>query len=84
MDWVFAYNAFLFCTLHAHASPCIIFFSYIVPKNLFCYVSSSVSSFSFSNMALRKSVPSKNSIFRCGSSFSSSLPFVPIKDRFRD
>ena len=58
--------------------------SYFVPENPFCYVSSSIISFSFSNMALRKSIPSKNSISHRGSSFSSSFPFVPIRDRFCD
>lgn len=66
--------------MHPHA----LFFSYFVPKKLFCYVSSFVISFSFSNMAPRKFVPLKILISRCGSSFSSSLPFVPIRDRFRD
>lgn len=52
--------------------------SYFVPENLFYYVSSYVISFSFSNMAPRKSIPSKNLISHRGSLFSSSLPFVSI------
>ena len=35
-------------------------------------------------MAPKKSAPSKNPISHCGSSSSSSLPSIPIRDKFLD
>ena len=35
-------------------------------------------------MTPKKSIPSKNSISHCGSSSCSSLPTLPIRDRFYD
>ena len=88
MQFSLARNMFM----HCHALHFILFFFPMPysPAVSLCFsslslsLSLSLSRFSFLLMAPKKSVPSKNSIRRCGSSSSSSAPSLPNFVRFHD
>ena len=86
LHWVFAHDAILFCTSHAYSFPCIalLFFIPFLRISSAVFLCLFVLLFSFSNMAPKKSRPSKNPISHHGSSYSSSLPSLPTRDRFCD
>ena len=88
MQFSLARNMFM----HCHALHFILFFFPMpyFPAVSLCFsslslsLSLSLSRFSFLLMAPKKSVPSKNSIRRCGPSSSSSAPSLPNFVRFHD
>ena len=81
MQFSLACNMFM----HCHALHFILFFFPMPYSPAVCVcVSLSLSRFSFLLMAPKKSVPSKNSIRRCGPSSSSSAPSLPNFVRFHD
>ena len=81
MQFSLARNMFM----HCHALHFILFFFPMPYSPVVCVcVSLSLSRFSFLLMAPKKSVPSKNSIRRCGPSSSSSAPSLPNFVRFHD